>query len=226
MSDDKADILKELAATDPELVNSILESFTKLPAKQKATVFKKIFKTPLPNTQTFYKEKYALNLVQDIRAMMESDFVLEYPQSDYPKWRLHTLYLYITQAFNYLCEFMDDEQGTFKAFRETVEVCERKAENKVVIKLKVDPTNYVLKARRVSAEEYSKQSTNDESINPTWKTEMMQYLETAKVGDLFEKDINLSEVEALDLTAMFENDEAFALIIKPERKGFMLRKVQ
>lgn len=212
--------LKQLQEASPDLADELMSSIQKMPNKLKQQLIAKVFKSTTPQSSAYYSNKFALMIIEDVREAIKTGCVLVYDQEDYPKWAVHTLYLYVYHAIKYLAEVMDEPDGKFKLFKETHEVREQRKKGRVLVIPKCNSA-YSLKAKRISMEEFI--AAEDEEKGLTTKPqegtslrllrdELFDWMERAQQKDVFLKNkVFLSEEEKEELESHFGEESDFGL---------------
>ncbi len=217
--------LAEELLQDSDFVKELMHGVLKLPPKEQANFFKKAVRSPVNLSQsTYYKAKYALQLIPDLQEMVKSRCHLVYDYASFPAWSQKTLYLYVNDSFRYAAEFMDSEDKWISKLRDQVQVCADSDAVRIIFK---DKTEVMLRARRVNPEDDLRPNKAANHIVMTdWKHEMHEWMEKAKKGEVFERvNVLLSDEDAADLLALFDDDN-FGLFIAKDKRSFKIRKLQ
>ena len=205
-----------------ELKHAFVDQFDDLDAKTKGFLYKKLIGSQVGiKSTTYYAEKYALEIIEDIRLLIPDiatrEITLFYALEDYPQWRPNTLRMYVTNAFAYICEHLDTKENIFKKLRELVEVQSTKLG--VKIKWKKSEAQSKLKARVL------KNDVDVETEESNYMQEIMNFMETAtQKGEKYEiKDLSLSEADIASINAIFNESEIFGGIAT--KNSIMIRKL-
>lgn len=218
-----------------DLKASLIEQTLKLPKKKRDEMLRKVMGDRYPGN-SYYNRRYALQIVEDIKYMIESGDVLIYPHSNYPTWSLKTIYMYVNNGFRYLVDHLDDAQKTFQKARSKVSISIDTKKDLVRVILKEDRQAYQLRAIRVKPDDalaidsrIEEQPIAEPIQELGWRQDMYEWMEkTTEKGQIWpeeSKRFAITDEDVAYLEGLFETDECFGIMVNKKERTFFIRRL-
>ena len=219
-------------------VKDVVDLVRNMPVRQRAEVFRKLSK--VPTASSYYKARFAEQILPDLIAMSTEKCHLQYDYTDYPQWQKDTLASYVRESFNYAAELLDDGENTLKQLREKTVVCMTKTG--IVIRFKAEIGRLDLKARRVVPEKDTEMEivppevakeigiSKEEELLLAYKQLTKDYRawierNDLKEGERFERSgLELTPAQVSQLNTTFEPLDDFGAVVKKDRIVIMKLK--
>ena len=143
--------------------------------------------------------------------------------SDFHDIRQNTLYLIVTQGYNYLIDYMDTDDRRYAKFRKDIMICKDKDALGVSLRWKYGKGVKELTARRVGKDRAvilkSVTISNEEQLAPQeWRHRLMEFLQSEIDGEiLYQEGLSLTEADMHLLGELVDAPGVHILILEPTR---------
>ena len=217
-----------------EALKELIETIQDLPTSTRIKLLSKAMPGVFNSTNTYFHEKYALQILPDIDLLYEDlekkELSLFYPYEQYPQWKKKTVYNYVNEAFRFIVKQLDTKDKKYEKLRDIVDVSPGRDGIYIKWKKRFSKEAYQMRAVLVKASEVDAvegepdlsllEDDPPQDAYKLFKDKLIQFMEaTTDTTAKFEQaDLKLSPEHIAELEQMFEQSAVFGGIVNTDKK--------